>query len=412
MEDLDILSKFNTTFILLLYQSNSMKVIINGAGTVGIRAADLLASLHTTVPALVKYDAKKDAGDAYDIRTKEALLVSKRYGLPMFVAEGQDVEQRASRLKDAGFHFIGTAIDDVFRGALVIDAIDNKEQQKVALERYKRLNLSYNTNGGAKPKSADGRVWVSAPNSYAALNAAEYVEGNSMIGSCNTTATVTALALFEEAVGGSGMATNWIDHVHLDYLRRHDDPGKGKKGPQLIDVEIGSHHAEEVAMMVPSFKDRMTNARSKWPTEHFHLLQADFILNESKADIIYEKYLDVLKNYQRAIVVEGDQFSQTAVVSAASKIGLNDGDIPFPVYTLKQMGRRVLRVYGLTPQRGIVAPSTTDLVLLRTGAAKSWDEAFSKTNSEGKWNGVPLIDIKPKMEKGYQDALAEVGGSD
>ena len=153
-----------------------MAVIINGTGTVGIRAADVISSLGIEI-ALVKYDAKQTDGK-YDIRTREALEVCQRHRLQMDVAEGPDADQRVTRLREAGFDCPGIANDEFFRGALVVDAIDNKEQQKAALERYKRLGVRYNTNGGAKPKSADGRVWVSAPNTYAAQNSADYVDGN------------------------------------------------------------------------------------------------------------------------------------------------------------------------------------------------------------------------------------------
>ena len=77
------------------------------------------------------------------------------------------------------------------------------------------------------------------------------------------------------------------------------------------------------------------------------------------------------------------------------------GDVPFPVFLIHQLGRYKIRVLALTPQRGIVAPSTADYVLLRTGRvpqAQSWQDVFMFTNANARYRDETFSHIKNAIQ--------------
>jgi len=66
-----------------------------------------------------------------------------------------------------------------------------------------------------------------------------------------------------------------------------------------------------------------------------------------------------------------------------------------------------MKLLALTPQRGIVAPSTVDYVLMRTGVCSSWQEAFDLTNEQGLYRGKDFIHLKNALQYNLEPRVYE-----
>ena len=79
------------------------------------------------------------------------------------------------------------------------------------------------------------------------------------------------------------------------------------------------------------------------------------------------------------------------------------------------MGKYKLQIFALTPQRGIVAASTADYVLIRTGrlkGAKSWEDFFAHTNTNAHYRDETFAHIKNAIQDNldkYPEKLKQFG---
>ena len=124
------------------------RILINGAGTVGNRGADVLLSMGVPV-FMCKYDADKE-----DIKTKELKMLLNRYkgskvgDIPVYAARGSDLEQRIANIKQHVGRCDGTIDNMPFKDVtLAIDCTPGMDIRN-HLDIYDPNDIPFAINGG------------------------------------------------------------------------------------------------------------------------------------------------------------------------------------------------------------------------------------------------------------------------
>jgi glyceraldehyde-3-phosphate dehydrogenase/erythrose-4-phosphate dehydrogenase len=376
-------------------------VLINGAGTVGNRAADILHSLGFQV-LLGKYGAgyidKDDKSKGVDIKTQEILELQARIKskLTMYAARGRKLEERLSRMKKVGFDAKG-GIDalDFSKVALTIDATDGREERNF-IELYKPNNAPFAINGGGLDRLVSGLFFAGVPETTATepSNDSVYHNSNAKIVSCNTHCITTGLGLLRKVLLEE--QPDSVSHISVLFARRSYDPNTNGRPSSFVSMKSKDYHMDEVEFLLPQVKGKIHTTVSKWPTEYFHNLVMDIDFNKNISSQVVEGYKLALQVYPRAILAE-DELCHKKTIVAAAKAKIIDGDIPFPVYMVEQIHERKLRICALTPQRAIVAPSTADYVVMRTQGV-NWQEASEFVNKNATFRGHSFSHIANSVQ--------------
>jgi hypothetical protein len=390
-----------------IHPDEAKPVLIMGAGTVGNRAADLLLSLGFQVK-LAKYDAGKDTDGQYEIKTRELKDVYDRHPgakVQMYAARGSDAEARIERLDDAGFNCRGTTDDIDFKNiSLCIDASNGRERRNIS-EVYQPNDVPFALNGGSDPTLVNRRFFASFPDCPVTKDLTGLLRHDALITSCNTHCVSTAVSLLRQVLGKEEFAERVRD-ITVTFCRRHEDPHKGKAKPEFTSMKVKDYHLDEIVDLVPETSGLINSVVSKWPTEYFHTLVVDFDFHGPVSDKLISRYRRAIENYRRCIAVT-DEVSHEKTIQAAHWAGIEDGDIPFPVYLVDRVSKYKLKLLALTPQRGIVAPSTVDYVLMRTGVCRSWQEAFDLTNEQGRYRGKDFMHLKNALQYNLEPRVYE-----
>jgi hypothetical protein len=357
---------------------------------------------------LAKYDAAKDADGQYEIKTKELKDVYDRHpgaAVRMYAARGSDLEARIERLDNAGFNCHGSTDDIDFKNiSLCIDASNGRERRNIS-EVYQPNGVPFALNGGSDPSLVNHRYFASFPDCPATDNAAGLLRNDALITSCNTHCVSTAVSLLRQVVGREDFAER-IRDITVTFCRRHEDPHKGKAKPEFTSMKVKDYHLDEIVDLVPETSGLINSVVSKWPTEYFHTLVLDFDFHGPVSDRLIRRYYRAIESYRRCIAVT-NEVSHEKTIQAAHWAGIEDGDIPFPVYLLDRVSKYKMKLLALTPQRGIVAPSTVDYALLRTGVCRSWQEAFDLTNEKGLYRGKDFIHLKNAVQYNLEPRVYE-----
>tara|TARA_Y100000310_G_scaffold345483_1_gene465511 strand:+ start:1716 stop:2873 length:1158 start_codon:yes stop_codon:yes gene_type:complete len=375
-----------------------------GAGTVGNRDADVLLSLGMSV-SLCKYNASEE-----DIKSKEVKILLERYSnskigdIPVYAARGSDLEERVSNIKKHIGRCDGSIDDANFKDfSLAIDCTNGMEIRNY-LEVYDPNDLSFAINGGGDNKLIERLYFASIPHTEVHKNEDIYKKHNAKIVSCNTHAVTTALSIVKNATEGK-LRTKLRDKIYIDFARRHEDPNKGKERPHFVTTQRKKYHTDEVYSLLPDVNCLLDTTVSKWPTEYFHNTTMILDFKDKLSGSLIDKVKLGFQKYPRAILSEGD-LSHEKTITAAEWARIKDGDIPFPVYMVNRGGDYKLVINGLTPQRGIVSPSTADYALLRTGTIKGLDnlgDIFDHVNKNARYRNETFSHIKDSI----QDNLAK-----
>jgi len=375
-----------------------------GAGTVGNRDADVLLSLGVPV-SLCKYSAGEQ-----DIKTKEVKTLLERYkdspegDIPIYAARGSDLEERISKIKKHIGRCDGSIEDSNFKDfALAIDCTNGMEVRN-HLEIYDPHDLPFAINGGGDNKLIERLYFASIPNTRVHKEEEIYKKHNAKIVSCNTHAVTTALSIVKKTFGDK-FSDSLRDKIYIDFARRHDDPNKGKERPRFVTTQRKKYHTDEVYSLLPEVNCLLDTTVSKWPTEYFHNTNMILDFKDKVSGDLLDKLRLGFQTYPRAILSEGD-LSHEKTIKSAEWARILDGDIPFPVYMVNRAGNYKIVINGLTPQRGIVAPSTADYALLRTGAVKdlgNLENIFDHVNQNARYRNETFSHIKDSV----QDNLAK-----
>ena len=204
----------------------TIKVAINGYGTIGKRVADAVAAQDDmTVIGVTK------------TRPSFGCDLAVRKGYPLFCTF--DDEDRIRAFADAGYACGGGISDLLAQTDVVIDCSPGKAGA-ANLERYKAAGVKWIFQGGEK-HATTGMSYTSCANHAENLN-----EEGTRVVSCNTTGLSRTLVPLLEACGSL--------KVECTMIRRAADPGDSKKGPinAITPVlKVPSHHGPDVMTVRP-----------------------------------------------------------------------------------------------------------------------------------------------------------------
>jgi len=267
-------------------------------------------------------------------------------------------------------------------------------------EIYQPNGLPFVVNGGADSTLVKGLHFASVPGARIAERMEIYRDHNAKIVSCNSHCVATALGLVCGLFADEDEFRSRVRDIDICYHRRHDDPHKRKPRPLFVAIAPRPHHIEEIEDLLPETQGMIETLVSKWPTEYFHnvVITIDFH-DPVSPDFIRDLRYQFL-TYPRCILVD-DELSHQRTIDAARWARLDDGDVPFPLFLLYPLGRHKVRILALTPQRGIVAPSTADYVLLRTGRVpkpQSWNDIVHFVNANATYRGQTFSHIKNAIQ--------------
>jgi len=202
----------------------TVRVAVNGFGTIGKRVADAVAKQ----PDLELVGVTKTRPSFEGRRAMEK-------GYPLYLAG----DGKAADFAAAGLPLAGTAAE-LFR---TVDVVVDASPDKVGRENrklYEAAGVRAIFQGGEKADIAE--VSFNALGNYSAAHGRRSVR----VVSCNTTGLARAAAV---------LRANWgVDHWEATLVRRGADPAESKKGPIngiLPTFDLPSHHGPDVRTIFP-----------------------------------------------------------------------------------------------------------------------------------------------------------------
>ena len=336
----------------------TIKVAINGFGTIGKRVADAI-------------DAQEDMEIVGVTKTAPSFgceLAVKR-GFPLYCTF--DDNQKISLFANKGYDCKGGLSDLLSIADIVIDCSPGKMGAD-NLAKYISADVKYIFQGGEK-HSLTGISYTSSANHAANLNA----QGTRVV-SCNTTGlSRTLIPLFDHC--GSLK-------VECTLIRRAADPGNSTKGPiNAIKpvLQIPSHHGPDIMTVKPEIEINSLAVAVPTTLMHVHSIIAD--LPEGHG-LTTDKVIEMWKNSPRVIVMNGkdDRIPTTAeVMEMARDIGRKWGDL-HEIFVwddgVKLVGNR-LYYFQAIHQESDVIPENVDCVRALMGTETDWKASVAKTDS-------------------------------
>jgi glyceraldehyde-3-phosphate dehydrogenase/erythrose-4-phosphate dehydrogenase len=381
----------------------SLNVLIYGAGTVGTNALLLASSLGHEIAAV-----KRSISD--NRRTRDLAHAHKSLGgFSIHLTPGEDLEQRLAAAERQPFLInnepytlpVRPYTAELGKGCdVIIDATDDKATAATAAQ-HAALGKPYLLQGGADETLAPS--FLSAPNCIGHLEAGRYRNAPARQVSCNTTYASTALGLLLTA-----FSPDTIGAADIYLRRRCRDPGEeGKMLTAPSKTEEHTHHADDVALVLPQLQGKLASRANKNPWEHFHRAELTVTLAQDIGTADLVRIQNLFRNYPRCAHAERD-LGGTSFEAAAEgvqrlraigeSLGLPDGDLLLPVYTVERLDSRTLSIKGYNPQRSIVTLSCMDWMQLAAGTAATWEDAFATTNRGATWHGHGITELKKALE--------------
>jgi len=329
----------------------SVKVGINGYGTIGKRIADavkLQDDMELVGVTLTKPSFKAE--------------VALKNGFALYSAfpGGQKTFQ------DAGLNVSGDINDLLDRADVIVDCSPGKtgaENKKLYVEKGKKAVFQ----GGEKADVAD--VSFNAQANFNKAVGKQFVR----VVSCNTTGLCRTLGVLKERFG--------VKEAYAVLVRRAADPWDSKKGPINAIVpenKVPSHHGPDVQTVIPDLK--IMTAAVKVPTTimHLHIVRAELERPASREDV-----LELFRNTSRVKVVkEGMGLKSTAeVMEWAKELGRKRADL-FEIVVWDEsvnVQNGTLYYIQAVHQESDVVPENIDAIRAMFGLT-SKEESIAKTN--------------------------------
>jgi glyceraldehyde-3-phosphate dehydrogenase (NAD(P)) len=330
----------------------SVKVSVNGFGTIGKRVAEAVNKQDDMV--LVGVSKTRPDYGAY-------LAVSKGYKL--FVPENRlDVFERA------GFQVAGTVEEMIEKSDVVIDALPGKKGIEMK-PLYEKFGVKHVFQGGEKPVVAEA--------SFSTLcNYEETLGLNSLrVVSCNTTGLLRLICTLKRNFG--------VRKVRATLIRRGADPREVKKGPinaiMLNPPTLPSHHGEDVKTVIKDL-DIMTSAVAV-PTTLMHVHS---VLLELEEKVSKDDVLNALSSAPRIMLLNSERLGvkSTAEIIEIARDLRPRNDIPELVViedSITVNGRELI-LFQAVHQESIVVPENIDAVRALFQLADNWIDTVRKTD--------------------------------
>ncbi len=328
----------------------TIKVAINGFGTIGKRVADAV-------------DAQDDMEVVGVTKTGPSFgceLAIKK-GFPLYCTF--DDKERISLFEKKGYGCSG-GLSDLLSIADVVGAEN--------LEKYRSAGVKYIFQGGEK-HNLTGLSYTSSANHMENLNA----EGTRVV-SCNTTGLSRTLVPLFEHCGSL--------KVECTMVRRAADPGDSGKGPinaiKTV-LKVPSHHGPDVMTVKPEIEINSLAVAVPTTIMHVHCIIADLPKGHGLST---ESIIEMWSNTPRVIIMNGadDRIPTTAeVMEMARDIGRKWGDL-HEIFVwedgVKLVGDR-LYYFQAIHQESDVIPENVDCIRALMGVEEDWRKSAEKTDS-------------------------------
>ncbi len=335
----------------------SIKVAINGFGTIGKRVADAV-------------DAQDDMEVVGVTKTSPSfgcnLAVKK--GFPLYCTF--DDQSRIALFEEHGYQCMGGISDLLGVSDVVVDCSPgNKGEEN--LSKYKKSGVKYIFQGGEKHELT-GLSYTSSANHMENLNA----PGTRVV-SCNTTGLSRTLVPLFDHCGSL--------KVECTMIRRAADPGDSSKGPiNAIKpvLKVPSHHGPDVMTVKPEIEINSLAVAVPTTIMHVHSIIADLPTGHG---LTTESVIDMWSQTPRVIIMNGaeDRITTTAeVMEMARDIGRKWGDL-HEIFVwedgVKLVGDR-LYYFQAIHQESDVIPENVDCIRALMGTEEDWVRSVTKTD--------------------------------
>ena len=335
----------------------SIKVAINGFGTIGKRVADAV-------------DAQDDMEIVGVTKTGPSfgcdLAVKK--GFPLYCTF--DDADRIARFAEQGYECHGGLADLLAIADVVVDCSPGKLGAE-NLAKYEKAGIKYMFQGGEK-HALTGLSYTSSANHAENLNA----QGTRVV-SCNTTGLSRTLVPLYEHCGSL--------KVECTMIRRAADPGDSNKGPiNAIKpvLKVPSHHGPDVMTVKPEIEINSLAVAVPTTIMHMHSIIAD--LPEGHG-LTTDSILAMWRQTPRVIIMHGEhnRITTTAeVMEMARDIGRKWGDL-HEIFVwedgVKLIGNR-LYYFQAIHQESDVIPENVDCIRALMGVEGDWRKSVAKTD--------------------------------
>jgi len=329
----------------------TIKVAINGFGTIGKRVAD----------AVTWQKDMEIMGVSKTRPTFEAFIARERE-FPLFVLKGSE-----QAFKDANIAVAGT-IDQMLAGAdIVVDcAPDKKGPENKAI--YEKLGKKAIFQGGEKHEVAG--TSFNAMANYDEAKGKQFVR----VVSCNTTGLIRTLYPLDKAIG--------IDRVNACMIRRAVDPRDSKKGPvNAIKpvLKLPSHHGPDVKTVMKNLNISTMAVAVPTTLMHVHCNVVDLKKAVKPADV-----LAIWEKTPRVKLIDGARgFESTAeIMEYARDLCRARGDFNEIVVWRDGMNvvDKTLYYYQAIHQESDVIPEIVDCIRAMTGIEADGAKSIEMTN--------------------------------
>lgn len=334
----------------------TIKVAINGYGTIGKRVADAVSRQDDMeIIGVTKRSPNYEAFDA----------VAKGY--PLYAAAPEFM----TRLSDAGLKIEGH-LAELLQDADVV--VDGTAKKAGFMGLYKRTKTKAIWQGG-EPHELTGLSFNAAANYGEALN-----QRFCRVVSCNTTGLLRTLLPIHRGLNGS--TPIGLKRVDAIMIRRGVDPKDSKGGPvNAIEPILGvpSHHGPDVQSVVADIP--IFTMAVKVPSTLMHLHCNVIHLGRKSTT---EEVLELWRNTPRVRLFSGKQRvkSTAQIMEAARDSGQNRGDLyEIAVWEdgVKVEGDR-LYYYQAIHQESDVIPENVDAIRALTGIIEDGGKSIAKTD--------------------------------
>ncbi|MDG6225219.1 MAG: type II glyceraldehyde-3-phosphate dehydrogenase [Candidatus Thermoplasmatota archaeon] len=330
----------------------TVRVAINGYGTIGKRVADAVqAQEDMTVVGVTKTRP-----------TFEARLALEK-GFDLFVA----IRDNIPKFEASGLRVCGDLDALLGKCDVVIDCTPGKMGAQ-NLDLYKLAGVKSIFQGGEK-HDLTGRSFNSLSN-YGDNLGADHVR----VVSCNTTGLTRTLYPLHRDIG--------IDKVYATMIRRGVDPNDDKKGPMnsIIPVlKVPSHHGPDVKTVIPGLDIDTTAVAVPTTLMHLHSVVVKLRKNAST-----EEVLDIWDRTPRVRFVSGEDgiTSTSKIMEMARDMQTSRSDL-MDIAVWKDgvhVIEGTLYYYQAIHQESDVVPENIDCIRAMFELTRNNMESILKTN--------------------------------
>ena len=339
----------------------TIKVAINGFGTIGKRVADAV-------------DAQEDMEIVGVTKTAPSFGcdLAVRKGFPLFCTF--DESERIDAFGNSGYDCKGGLSDLLSVCDVIIDCSPGKVGEQ-NLSKYRAAGVKSIFQGGEK-HSLTGKSYTSSANHSENIG----VETTRVV-SCNTTGLSRTLVPLYEFVNGKGKIS-----VNSVMIRRAADPGDSSKGPiNAIKpvLKVPSHHGPDLMTVKPEIE--ITSLAVAVPTTIMHLHAITVTLPMGHG-LTTEKVLELWKSTPRVIIMNGGKTRITStaeVMELARDIGRKWGDL-HEIFVWEDgvsLQNDTLYYFQAIHQESDVIPENVDAIRALMGTEVDWKKSVEMTDN-------------------------------